>query len=193
MVGAWNLAILTPDGIRKRLLELPDGSALDIELAVDRPGAFRVRHGGLIIEPTPLSLNVFCEQSTPESIQAACKIAEKALTGLPETPLSAVGVNFKYRFAELPDASLALIECPLDDALSDTGAAIVSRSIKRTLEHEEGTLNIELALEKEGNGILGFNYHLNSGAPTQLNAWLTKVTSFNDRANVLMNALCVGQ
>jgi len=193
VVGAWNLAILTPDGIRKRLLELPEGSALDIELAVDRPGAFRVRHGGLIIEPTPLSLNIISEQSTPESIQNACNIATKALSGLPETPLSAIGVNFKYRITELPDESLALVDCPLDDALSDVGATILGRSIKRTLEHDEGNLNIELSWENEGNGLLGFNYHLNAVAPTQLSTWLTKILAFNDRTNALMNALFLGQ
>jgi len=189
VVGAWNLAILTPDGIRKRLLELPDGSALDIELAVDRPGSFRVRHCGLIIEPTPLSLNIFCEQSTPEQMQSACNIAQKALSSLPETPLSAIGVNFKYRITEIPDETLLLIDCKIDEALSDAGAIIASRSIKRVLKHDEGIINIDISWDHTGTGSIGFNYHLNATLPQQMIAWISKTSGFNHNTNTLRATL----
>ena len=118
-VGAWNLAILSPDGIRRRLFKLEDSAAIQLELMVDRPGQFRVSHGGLIVVPTPMLLEVATQVATNASLKEACDLARLALESLPETPVSAVGVNVRYRFSEVPDNiidSVRRIDQPLADA-----------------------------------------------------------------------------
>ena len=52
VAAAWNLAILTPDGIRKRLLELDASTPIQVEVALDTPQSFRVIHDGMIIVPS---------------------------------------------------------------------------------------------------------------------------------------------
>jgi hypothetical protein len=58
VVGAWNTAILSPDGVRRRIFNLPDGTPIDLEIAIDRHGHFRIGHDGLVVIPTGSRLEV---------------------------------------------------------------------------------------------------------------------------------------
>ncbi|MFN3751232.1 MAG: hypothetical protein ACK4SR_07655 [Thiobacillus sp.] len=178
VVGAWNRAILTPDGIRKRLFGLSDGSTVDIEVAIDRPGAFRVRHDGVIVEPTPMALAIFGETNEQKSIEACCQVASTALSSLPETPVSAAGINYRYRISEMSDAIIEKLECQLDDVLSDDAHEIVGRSIKRTIKVENGVLNLEIVQGEGSDDMVMFNFHLDSADIDALKEWLGKAGAF---------------
>lgn len=189
VVGAWNLAILTPDGIRKRLFNLPEGSAVDIEVAIDRPGAFRVRHDGVVVEPTPIALTITGEANDLESLGNACQVAMKALKGLPETPVSAVGINCKYQVPEMPNAVIDLLECGLDDVLSDGSHSIIGKSLRRAIACQDGVLNFEIAQGEDSSGIVGFNFHLGSLDVNSLTNWLAKSHEFCDITNTMLSQI----
>lgn len=190
IIGAWNPAILSPDGIRRRLFNLPDNTPIDLELAVDRPGHFRVAHNGMVVVPTMNSLEVFPRISDALSLQRACELAALALMQLPETPVTAAGVNIRYDFTELPDAIHDLIKASVDDFLSDRSFKIEKKVALRTLTYNPGVLNLQIT-EGTPGGTVEFNFHRESSSSDELRDWLAKAPEFVKAAEQLVSTIGV--
>ena len=193
IVGAWNTAILTPDGIRRRLFELPDDASVEIEVAIDRPGPYRVRHDGITIVPGPSSLEVAPREQTVESIADACTLLRKALNALPETPVTAAGVNFRYSVSENSDDLIDLLDTNLDGKLSDHNFSIKRRSTRRSLTLDNGVLNIDISTNEDQSGSVLFNFHCESSDPQTLDAWLDNTELFYSEVNKVMSILSMDQ
>lgn len=189
--GAWNRAILTPDGIRKRLFKLPDGTPLLVEVAVDQPGRFRVGHEGILVSPSSQQLDISVQTNDLASIQNACQIGRTALEALPETPVAAAGVNLRYSISPVPDSLLDLVKAALDDELSDAGYTIKGSLTQRTIERSPGVVNVELVQKTDGECELLLNFHLASKVPSELQGWLTKSDEFFEQSETLLSAMNV--
>jgi hypothetical protein len=50
IVGFWNRAILTPNGIAKRLFKLPEGSGIEVLVPVNSLEPSQVKHNGIFEE-----------------------------------------------------------------------------------------------------------------------------------------------
>jgi hypothetical protein len=191
VLGAWNPAILSPDGIRRRLFELPDNTPIELELAVDRPGVFRVASEGIVVVPTTASLEIAPRTPTAETLARACALGRRALQVLPETPVSAAGVNIRYRFDEMPDQVLDLVRAPLDATLSDAAFEVTAALTRRSLALPPGVINVQI---NHGTGVAGsieFNFHRDATLPTELSNWLDRVQEFVQLADRISNILGV--
>jgi hypothetical protein len=176
VVGSWNPAILMPKGVARRLLQLPDGAPLEVQISMDQPAApFRVKHGGLIVTPDIDRLHVQPVVSTLDGLLEAARVADRALESLPETPVTAAGVNVRYGFDEAPDELIALLESGLCDELAGVDMQPAGRAGKHGLHWRDGVLNIEVQLEDDSSATLVFNFHKQSTAVDQLRAWLGRV------------------
>jgi hypothetical protein len=191
IAGAWNVAILTPDGIKKRILvDSPPNAPVRIEVAVDAPGYFRVINSdGIIVVPTSPSLQFLTERSNKESLRKASIYAIRALEDLDKTPVVAAGVNIKYRFAELQDHLIELMQAPLDDALSDASFLIKGKSLKRSLVVGSGFVNIDLKQDELLAGAFDMNFHLSSQQPDELKGWLRNIEQFFSTSEKLLSSL----
>jgi hypothetical protein len=178
IIGAWNVAILTPDGIRRLLFQLPEGTPVEIEVAIDRPGPFKVVHDGLLVTPLPHALEVAPQKFDLASLQRASDIARRALQSLPQTPVSAAGVNIRYKFPALPDALIELVTAPIDDTFSDAGYVIEGGATKRVLTLNPGVLNVDVSQGKTGEGSVVLNFHRESAVQPELEGWLSKTEDF---------------
>jgi hypothetical protein len=178
VIGAWNLAILSPDGIRRRLFELPDGIPIELELAVDRPGQFRVGYEGMLIAPTSTSLEVAPRVFDSPGLTRACNLCSRALESLPETPVSAAGVNIRYRLSEVPNSLIDLVHAPIDSVLSDADFSVRDAVTKRVLDLSPGIVNLEITRLESGGGAVEFNFHRDSAVHTELRGWLQRVEEF---------------
>lgn len=185
VIGAWNLAILSPDGIRHRLFELPDQASIELEMAVDRPGQFRVGHEGIVVIPTSSALEVATRVPNAESLARACGLCQQALRVLPETPVSAAGVNFRYRFAELPDHLFDLMHAPVDETLSDAEFRVTATVTRKTVALAPGVVNVQMQYQ-EATGTLEFNFHRDSTVPNDLSDWLGRVQEFRRLSDRLL-------
>jgi len=190
VVGAWNRAILSPDGIRVRLFELPAGTPIELELAVDQPGQFRVSHEGVIVVPGPGRLEISAREPDAASLERACTLCRRALQRLPETPVSAAGVNIRYRFAELPDVVFDLMRAPIDGTLSDAGFQVAGGSTKRSVVLDPGVVNISID-QRGAEGSVELNFHRESASPTELADWLARVGEFINLSQTIAEALGV--
>ena len=104
--------------------------------------------------------------------------------------MSAVGVNIRYRFAELPDALLDLVRAPVDDALADADYEVRSASTKRTVVLEPGMVNVEVK-QAGAAGSLEFNFHRDSTMVAELTQWLGRVNEFVELSDRLAAVLGV--
>ncbi len=189
--GAWNLAILTPDGIRKRLFRLPEGTPLQLEIAIDQPGLFRVIHDGVIVAPSSQLLEVVVQTHDLASLEKASHIGQTALKALPETPVAAAGVNIRYAVKALPDELMDLLKTPIDDAYSDEGFTIEGALTRRSLAHAPGVVNVEISQGREGAGTVLMNFHCASSSSDELCQWLTKVSEFWEVAQRILTVMKV--
>jgi hypothetical protein len=189
--GAWNVAILTPDGVRKRLLDLPEGTPVEVQVMLDRPGPHRVVSGGLVITPSPSSLDVGSTMMTEGNLRAACKLASKALKVLPETPVVAAGVNIRYHFDTLPDVVLEMVSSSFDEVLSDADFKIESGMTRRSLGLDGGRVNLEVAWGEPEGATLVLNFHRDSSDHDELMKWLEKIDDFFRVAEKLLSCMKV--
>lgn len=172
VVGRWNPAILTPMGIAKRILSLAEGTPLDVLVAVNSLEAPRVRYEGVQIQVSDTHLIISAETCDMATLDRARDYAKTAITNLPETPFSGVGVNFRYVITN-PSAELVRkFECPLDTALSDARYPLGRLHAVRSIAWREGTVNIQGTYD-EGSFTLLFNFDRAVVEHDQLLAWLS--------------------
>lgn len=189
IAGAWNPAILTPDGIRGRLLELPAGTPVTVEISIDLPGFVRVRQEGLIIAALPDRLVLAPEVSDLASMRKASEAGRRALESLNQTPVRAAGVNFRYRCSPPPQELSDAVRAPLDQTL-DGLYSNRARATKRSLDLAPGAINLELRDDGE-TMTAELNFHLDSTEPSKLAEWLGDVDGYHTKAEALLAALGV--
>jgi hypothetical protein len=171
VVGAWNLAILTPEGIKRRLFELSQATPVEVQVAIDQQAPIRVLHSGLTVIPSRNTLVVEPVSPGAGSLRAAAAVLARAVRLLPETPMTAAGVNVRYRLDPVPDDLIHVVESDVDTRLADLGFAIQHRGLLRRLAWNQGVINCEWHTDESGSRV-GYNFHLSSSEPQQLAAWV---------------------
>ena len=181
VVGYWNSAILTPSGIAKRLFELAEGTPIMVEVPMDGLAPHRVRHDGFIVTAEPGRLALTMETPTLTNLERARQIAARAVRALPETPLTAAGFNIRLKLDDAPERLLQDTAAAIDTSLSDAGLIIKSRSVRRSLEHGKGTLNLDVRQAGNGETKIELNFHRQCAEVAELCEWLeTPATSIKD-------------
>jgi hypothetical protein len=191
VVGAWNRAILTPAGIAQRLFQLSPDTPIDIEMAFDRPGFMRAVHDGIAVEPRSNGLAVSPALPTLPNLTRAAQVAARALASLPDTPVSAAGVNLRFAYDPAPSLVAEALASPLDRRFSDADFQVKGRVAKRTVTWRDGVLNFDL-IEQDSKAVVQFNFHRDSAVPADLRAWLEKTEEmFHSAARILENVVGV--
>ena len=177
VTGAWNTAILTPNGIASRLFGLPPETPVEVLVPLDRQDPIRVVHDGMTVVPSSNRLVVAPINCTAQGLGKASKLAIKAIQSLPETPTTAAGINVRYRFDSLPDELIKIGSSGLDDRLAETDQKILAKTLRRSLAWKAGLLNIEVHEGQDASGFLIFNFHRESTKGRDLEEWLGQVES----------------
>lgn len=175
VVGRWNPSILTPVGIAQRLFELEEGTPIEVRLAIDvmlppvvTHDSLRVTVGSqlLVIEPLTHSYSY---------LERARALARNALISLPETPVTAAGVNVRYVYKEADDYLSRVQEittCELDEAISSLDQRISKRSVSRSIPTLDGQLNLSVNEDEEGHVKIQFNFEFVSQEVEKQREWL---------------------
>jgi hypothetical protein len=172
VVGYWNPAILTPTGIAKRLFDLAEGIPITVEVPMDGLAPHRVRHEGIVVTAEPGRLALTVETPTLTNLERARRIAVRAIKALPETPLTAAGFNIRLKLDDPPQRLLRDTAAAIDTSLSDVGLVIKSRSIRRSLEHGKGTLNLYVRQSVHAETRIELNFDRQCTVVDELCGWL---------------------
>jgi hypothetical protein len=193
IVGAWNLAILTPEGIARRLFELEPETPVEVQVSLDGRAPIRVKYENILVQPSPASLIVTPQEPTPSELEKSVTIAKRALTRLPETPVSAAGLNLRFWFEKIPDSLIKAGLSVIDDKLSDEGFRTLEKGLKRTIEWGDGVINLEIQEREDSSALVIFNYHRNSKAAEQLITWLETFRDMLDKCDKLRALITDGE
>ena len=172
VVGYWNSAILTPSGIARRLFGLDEGTPIVVEVPMDGLAPHRVRHEEIIVTAEPGRLALTVEVPTLKNLERARQIAIRAMEKLPETPLTAAGFNIRLKLDDPPEQLLKATTADADTLLSDAGFTIKTRTTRRSIEHGDGLLNLEIRQDDGADTKIEFNFHRQSATLAELQEWL---------------------
>jgi len=172
VIGRWNRAILTPAGIGHRLFKVDEGTPLEVLIAIDALGPPFVKHDGLTVVAGSDRLIVQPDALNSAGLEKACAIARNAISSLPETPLTAIGINLKYKCDDYFE--------PIDNALAsdiDTRAAElelkrIESQLQNSYVFEAGRVNVMVAMGEDGKRTLAFNFELQNNKKDDHLAWL---------------------
>lgn len=175
VAGAWNAAILTPAWIRRRMFDRGEGALLQVEVPLSGPGPMNISLEGIVVQVGGPALVVLPKGPTTTDLSAAAVIAANAVKNLPETPVSACGLNLRYRVDESEIGSLTA--CKMDQALAQAGQ-IAARELHRTVRFEtdelkDGVVNVIVAEDEDGKNTVVFNFHRASNDFREIVQWLS--------------------
>lgn len=160
VAGSWNLAILNPDWVSKKIFETNE---LDVDLLIDnfRP-QIRYKHEKVILAPESSRVTVGCTETTEAAIEQAEAACLRLIDSLPVTPLSAVGINVGF-FEDNPSGHL-LDGFNFKDNFkyAENGFEVATSEILRSISLPDCTLNFRVRQEADGNVSFHFNFHANT-------------------------------
>jgi hypothetical protein len=177
VVGHWNRAILTPAGIAKQLFGLPSGTPVQVFVPLDTIAPHIVLYGDVKVIPSSDRLIIQPVNNTIDNLKTVMEIAKRALVELPRTPVSAAGINLKYRSTDRVETLEQLTaHSSWDDRLSDADYRIESRAITRSLHWRGGKIQVFITQESEGRYELLLNFETQSNDTDQLQEWVSVAT-----------------
>jgi hypothetical protein len=172
VVGRWNRAILTPAGIGKRVFKLPEGTPMEVMIAIDAIAPPLVKHDKMVVVAASDRLTIQPEICSFDELMKACTLASSAVTSLPETPLLAVGFNLKYTTKGYFEPIDRVLVSELDDLASDAQYSILERQVHRAYKWDKGKINFVTALTEDDARTVSLNFELNSDSSQDHIDWL---------------------
>lgn len=176
VVGRWNRAILTPAGIGKRIFKLPEGTPLEVMIAIDAIAPPLVKHDKMVVVTASDRLTVQPEIHRFDEMIRACDLASNAVKSLPETPLIAVGFNVKYTTQGYVEAIDRALASEIDDRASDAQYKIIERQVHRAYEWKTGKLNVVVTLADNETRSIALNFELQSDSREKHLDWLASTS-----------------
>lgn len=174
LLGAWNVAILTPSGIVRRLFELDERTPIQVFVPLEGMEPIKVAHDDIVVSPSNSRLVVIPTACRGELLAKACLIAERALSKLPETPVSAAGVNLRFWFPAMPAELVRVFDSSLNDLCADAELKISSRKCRWSTVWQDGYLNLDLEQREDGSLDVLLNFHRSSTQNTELSSWVVR-------------------
>ena len=174
VLGYWNLSILTPGRIGSKIFGLAPGEPVEVLVQLDSQSSFQVKHDNVIVVPVQNQLLLQTVEHTNANLAKAAEFAKNAIQSLPETPLIACGINFRYKFDELPTKLSNAVRCGTEGILSDLDHDIVNRRRGESVRHENGLLRINIDLSSETGGVIVFNFDLQDPTSETASTWLSQ-------------------
>jgi hypothetical protein len=158
--------------VASRLFQISPETPVEIQVQLDQPGPLRVIHSGIVVAASAAELIVQPQIPSADGLRLSAEISGRAIESLPETPVTAVGVNVRYTFSEVPDMLMPALGSVLDEKLIDAEMTVISKSIKRAVTWKDGVLNIEIRTNPDNSCDVLFNFHRQSSKVKELRGWL---------------------
>jgi hypothetical protein len=183
VIGRWNRAILTPAGIGQRLFRVEEGTPLEVLIAIDALGPPIVKHNGLTVVAGSDRLIVQPDALNRDGVAKSCEIARNAISSLPETPLSAVGINLKYRCEDYFDPIDNAFTTEIDTRATERGLNRIESQLQQSYNFESGRVNVIIAIGEDGKRSLAFNFEWQTNRKDDHLNWLA--TSFDTLTSLM--------
>jgi hypothetical protein len=155
VVGLWNTRIFSIPWISGKLFDNSDVTG-EFPVLPGFPTKFSV--SGVEILPDSSRLMIQAAEPSDGLLQRVEDTATRILHLLPETPVSAVGLNIPFIQRDPPPNLSTLFELPDADLLAQNGIVAREIAIIRQAPFEQAVINIQLNWS-EGGVKLTMNFH----------------------------------
>jgi len=157
LVGNWNIPLFSPPWISGRLTEAKE---IGIELAFNIP-AFKPRFSfdDVYLTFSDKKLLLKPKVASDELMLRLETIAARILTDLPHTPVTGLGINFKFLVENPSGLILDLFKLKDFSNLSDAGVVIKQTNILRKLVIDGKILNLGILFQEGGTVLIDCNFH----------------------------------
>lgn len=166
-VGAWNPAIFSPQWIKQHLAPDP---GQDVVMAIPMQAmAFpRLTVDGVNIYPTAQNYVMDCVELNDESLGKVATYFTRICELLPHTPVSALGLNFRFLGNIADEPQLAELFGFSDAASIDATAYVLkAAAVKRSFALNDGTkLNFSVD-SNAADFLIEFNFHADVSGPVE--------------------------
>ena len=188
-VGSWNPAIFSPEWAKQHLADDKDKEVvLAIPMQLIMPPRLTV--DDVNIYPSTQAMVLDCPEFSENAIEAASRKLSRIAELLPHTPVTAIGINFRYSGAVEDNLALAELFAFSDAGNINAEEYRLNKSIiSRTYNLKDSTLlniSIEIIAEQVR---FEFNFHSDvrglSDAPAK--ASVSRIKDFNTKAAQFMS------
>jgi hypothetical protein len=169
------------------LFGLSEGTPVQVLVPLDVVAPYHIRHDSVTVIPSSDRLLVAPTQGNFKNLVEAIGIARQALAHLPQTPVLAAGLNLTYKSESEVEVLEQATSSTWDDRLSDRGFVISSRSIVRSVNWRDGTINVTIKQEPTGMSSVHFNFDFKSQDSEALRTWLDlKAEEIKERVDTIL-------
>jgi len=175
ILGRWNRNILTPQRVWDTVFGRKETGEMQVLIPMDGISPYMLKgpHNDILFVVEGGRIRIQVEKPTYISLNRAKAAGNKVLEWLPETPVVAAGFNINFKAGE-PSTDIAkYLDSQADSQLSGISGLdkMIGRSVERSFEFRQGTLNLKFALESD-NYFLNCNFNLTSEDRKMLHEWL---------------------
>ena len=162
LVGAWNIAIFTPEWVKANLLP-------DVDFKVFFPSMvgcslkFQTELLAFCIEGNRLQFEVIKQESLQDAYVEIIQLLRIILRKLAHTPVNAVGTNYVYDF-DAPFEVLSKLQDnePLQNIVNLIGTGAKSQALVRKFDMgDKKELTLRLECVERGHNRIDFNFNYN--------------------------------
>ncbi len=156
-IGKWNKYILSPSWSAENIYK-EKGLDVEVALGAGLPLRYSSKESKIRMIPEGNRVTFVALETTDGCLAQMEELALTLVERLPDTPVSAFGVNFEFtdniKEMSFPD----IFDISDNSSLNEIGCNFLSSSITRKLIVEDRTLN--LTISREGDEItFAFNFH----------------------------------
>lgn len=158
-IGAWNAAIFSPEWAKKNIA---DDQERDVILAIPMQMGLapRLTVDGVNIYPSLQAIVFDCAVFGGDAVDSCVRKFHKISELLPHTPISAVGVNFRYFGSLLESELLAELFAFGDAGKIDAGVFSLSSAVIRRTFNLAGGGTLNLSIDSLPDQLkIEFNFH----------------------------------
>lgn len=160
LVGAWNIAIFTPEWVKEHLL--PEGGfKIFYPSMVGCSLKFQTKSFAFCIEGNRLQFEVIVPESRSEAYVEIIRLLRVILRKLPYTPISAMGTNYVFDYDKTFEVFNTLGDKePLENIVNLLGTGVKSQALVSKFDlGEKEELTIRLDAPTQGQKRIDFNFN----------------------------------
>lgn len=169
VVGAWNIAVFTPEWVKKYLLPDEDFKVL-FPSRVGCSLKFQTELLTFCIEGNRLQFEIVKEESVSEACVAIIKLLRTILRLLCHTPVYAMGINFVFDSDNQFEVLNTLTDKdPLSSIISLVGGGLKAQGLIRKFDIGAGKeLTLRIDSMSSGQNRIDFNFNYNVSSATDI-------------------------
>lgn len=156
IVGSWNPSIFAPAWVAANLTQTKE---IGLQVAITRRTPIRLAFDRIFLRVDDSKLTLQLQEISEASFVTMEAVAKRILNELPHTPVSGIGVNFKFLEEEPPIPLLETFRLDDQGMLADAGATVRTTTLRRALAWNDGSLNLSMELTERGDVSFDFNFH----------------------------------